>query len=99
MGVTAKAVMESLGRGEEASAFAKVQAYAQQVGEMESCAQAAGAVGVFTKASFSSSFFLPRYTCDAHTYVPYHATAVLSSALVLLSYTRAYGTAGTAMNC
>lgn len=57
MGVTVKAVMESLGGGEEASAFVKVQAYAQRVGEIDSCAQAAGAVGVFTQASFFSFFF------------------------------------------
>lgn len=59
VGVTVKAVIECLGEGEAAaSSFAKARAYAQRVGEMEACAQAASAVGVFTKAScFLSSFF------------------------------------------
>ncbi|CAN0385338.1 unnamed protein product [Pylaiella littoralis] len=60
VGVTVKAVMESLGGGEEASAFVKVQAYAQRVGEIDSCAQAAGAVGVFTQASFFSFFLATK---------------------------------------
>lgn len=49
MGVTAKAVVVSLGDGVAASSFDKVKAYVQRVGEIAAYAQAASAIGAFTK--------------------------------------------------
>lgn len=51
VGVTAKAVVVSLGESEAASSFVKVKAYVQRVGEIAACAQAASAIGAFTEAS------------------------------------------------
>lgn len=51
VGVTAKAAVSSLGEGDAASAFAKTKAYAQRVGEIDACVQAANAVSVFAEAS------------------------------------------------
>lgn len=51
VGVTAKAVVLSLGESVTASSFAKVEAYVQRVGEIAACAQAASGIGAFTEAS------------------------------------------------
>lgn len=51
VGVTAKAALSSLGEGETASSFGKTKAYVQQVVEIDACAQAAKAIGVFAEAS------------------------------------------------
>lgn len=51
VGVTAKAVVVSLGEGETTSSFVKVKAYVQRVGEITACTQAASAIGAFTEAS------------------------------------------------
>lgn len=51
VGVTAKAVVVSLGQDEAECSFVKVKAYAQRIGELAACAQAANAIGAFTEAS------------------------------------------------
>lgn len=51
VGVTAKAVVASLGEGVAASSFLKVKAYVQRLEDLAAYAHAANAAGAFTEAS------------------------------------------------
>ena len=54
VGVTARAIVASLGETKADPGFGKVRVYAQQVGELDACAKAAAALAVFTDVSSSA---------------------------------------------
>lgn len=60
VGVTAKAVVASLGEGGAASSFVKAKAYVQRVGELAACTQAASSMGAFTEASLYDTAYRNR---------------------------------------